>query len=391
MNRLALTAMATAAWAVTSPAVFAIQVTDNLDLGGAVRTRFDYDPDRDINKFNFDTFFLTAKYTSDTWIGAAKYRFYGKAYPYQYTDAVGDIAFAEYAWVGYKLDEQRQVQLGLNQVPFGNLSYFGSTFAETLGYVLGLEDLSMVGAKYVQQAGGWNFQAGYYARPAWQGKGTSEGGVTYSNVVSSHDPYVENGSDNRERNTVVARLAHTLNIAGWDSEVGVSGYTADLNNNDTHDDGRRNAFAVHYSGTHGAWGVQLLAARQVMSPRNPDSDATVTFGGYDSTFNVASRGNLYVADVSYAIPGRYLFDQVNGIKLYADYSEYDKSASDFKDSQRIILGTSFFVGNHVLIATEWMHGKNDPYVGGSSYTQSLAAGGSDQWENQLNINIGYYF
>ncbi|CAI3798008.1 hypothetical protein GLGCALEP_01973 [Pseudomonas sp. MM221] len=38
-----------------------------------------------------------------------------------------------------------------------------------------------------------------------------------------------------------------------------------------------------------------------------------------------------------------------------------------------------------------MHGKNDPYVGGSSYTQSLAAGGSDQWENQLNINIGYYF
>lgn len=391
MHHLASAALTAAALALASQTALAVQVTDNLDLGGAIRTRYDYDPDRDINKFNFDTFFLTARYASDSWIGAAKYRFYGKAYPYQYTDAVGDISFAEYAWVGYKLDEQHQVQLGLNQVPFGNQPYFGSTFAETLGYVLGLEDLSMVGAKYVQQSGDWNLQAGYYLRPAWQGKGTSEGGVTYSNVVSSHDPYVENGSDNHERNTVVARVARKVKAAGWDGEVGVSGYTADLKNNDTHNTGRRNAVAVHYAGKYGAWGLQLLAARQVMSPRNPENDAAVTFGGYDSTFNVASRGNLYVADLSYDIPGRYLFDQVSGIRLYADYSEYAKSDSGFNDSQRVILGKPFFIGKQVLIATEWMHGKNDPYVGGSSYTQSLAAGGSDQWENQLNINIGYYF
>ena len=41
--------------------------------------------------------------------------------------------------------------------------------------------------------------------------------------------------------------------------------------------------------------------------------------------------------------------------------------------------------------TEWLIGKNDPYIGGSSYTQSLGAGGSNQWENQLYMNIGYYF
>ena len=38
-----------------------------------------------------------------------------------------------------------------------------------------------------------------------------------------------------------------------------------------------------------------------------------------------------------------------------------------------------------------LFGKNDPYIGGSSYTQSLGAGGTDQWENQLYVNIGYYF
>lgn len=374
--------------AIAAPAS-AIQVTDNLDLGGAVRARWDYDPDRDIQKFNFDTAFLTAKYNSDTWIGAAKYRFYGRAYPYQYTNNVGDVAFAESAWVGYKFNPDQQVQMGLNQLPFGLQPYFGSTFYETLGNVVGLEDVYQIGAKYIQQSGDWNIQAGYYLRPAWQGKGTSNG-RTYSTVVSSADDYVADGSDNRERNTVVLRVAKAVDLGNWKSEVGVSGLTSTLKNNDTDNDGRRNAVAIHYLGKNGRWGIQLQAARQQMSPRNPGTDEVVSFGGYDGTFNVASRANLYVADLSYDVDGKYLFDQISGVKLYANYSAFDKSASDFKTSQRLILGTSFSLSK-LWIATEWLIGKNDPYIGGSSYTQSLGAGGSNQWENQLYMNIGYYF
>ncbi|RMR02424.1 hypothetical protein ALP92_200097 [Pseudomonas syringae pv. primulae] len=373
---------------LAAPAL-AIQVTDNLDLGGAVRARWDYDPDRDIQKFNFDTAFLTAKYTSDTWIGAAKYRFYGRAYPYQYTNNVGDVQFAEAAWIGYKFNPDQQVQVGLNQVPFGLQPYFGSTFYETLGNVIGVEDLEEIGAKYIQQSGDWNIQAGYYLRPAWQGKGTSNG-ATYSSVVSEADSYVTDGSNNQERNTVVLRVAKALDLGPWKSEVGVSGLTSTLENRDTNDDGRRNAVAVHYQGKNGPWGVQLQAARQQMSPRNPGSDELVTLGGYDGTYNVASRGNLYVADASYDVAGKFLFDQISGVKLYANYSAFDKSASEFKTSQRMILGASFSFSK-LWIATEWLHGKNDPYIGGSSYTQSLGAGGSDQWENQLYTNIGYYF
>jgi hypothetical protein len=374
--------------AFAAPAM-AIQVTDNLDIGGAIRARWDYDPDRDIQKFNFDTAFLTAKYNSDTWIGAAKYRFYGRAYPYQYTNNVGDVAFAESAWIGYKFNPDQQIQVGLNQVPFGLQPYFGSTFYETLGNVVGLEDLEEIGAKYIQQSGDWNIQAGYYLRPAWQGKGTSKGD-TYSSVVSEADSYVTDGSNNQERNTVVLRLAKSMDLGNWKSEVGVSGLTSTLENKDTHNDGRRNAVAVHYIGKNGPWGVQLQAARQQMSPRNPGTDELVTLGGYDGTFNVASRGNLYVADLSYDVAGKYIFDQVSGVKLYANYSAFDKSADDFKTSQRMILGTSFSVSK-LWIATEWLFGKNDPYIGGSSYTQSLGAGGTNQWENQLYMNVGYYF
>jgi len=374
--------------AFAAPAM-AIQVTDNLDLGGAIRARWDYDPDRDIQKFDFDTAFLTAKYNSDTWIGAAKYRFYGRAYPYQYTNNIGDVAFAETAWVGYKFNPNQQIQVGLNQVPFGLQPYFGSTFYETLGNVIGLEDLEEVGAKYIQQIGDWNVQAGYYLRPAWQGKGTSKGD-TYSSVVSEADSYVADGSNNQERNTVVLRVAKALEIGPWKSEIGLSGLTSELKNNDTGNDGRRNAVAVHYLGKNGPWGVQLQAARQQMSPRNPGTSELVTLGGYDGTYNVASRGNLYVADVSYDVGGKYLFDQISGVKLYANYSAFDKTADNFKTSQRMIFGTSFSFSK-LWIATEWLYGKNDPYIGGSSYTQSLGAGGSNQWENQLYTNIGYYF
>ncbi|MDF9893223.1 UNVERIFIED_ORG: hypothetical protein OKW25_002370 [Pseudomonas vranovensis] len=46
--------------ALSTPAM-AIQITDNLNLGGAVRARWDYDPDRDIQKFNFDTAILNTQ------------------------------------------------------------------------------------------------------------------------------------------------------------------------------------------------------------------------------------------------------------------------------------------------------------------------------------------
>ncbi|QJI29457.1 hypothetical protein HKK55_12250 [Pseudomonas sp. ADAK18] len=373
---------------LAAPAM-AIQVTDNLDLGGAIRARWDVDPDRDIQKFGLDTVFLNAKYTSDTWIGAAQYRFYGRSYPYQYTKNYGDIRFAQQAWVGYKFNPNQQVQMGLNQVPFGLQPLFGSTFYETLGNVIGLEDVQQIGAKYIQQIGDWNIQGGYYLRPAWQGQGTSHG-VTYSSVVSEADSSVVDGSHNQERNTVVLRVAKALELGTWKSEVGISGLTSTLENKDTDENGRRNAIAVHYAGKNGPWGVQLQAARQQMSPRNPGTSQVVTLGGYDGTYNVASRGNLYVADLSYDVAGKYLFDQISGVKLYTNYSAFDKSADDFKTSQRLILGTSFSFSK-LWIATEWLIGKNDPYIGGSSYAQSLGAGGSDQWENQLYMNVGYYF
>jgi hypothetical protein len=372
-----------------SPDALAVKVTDNLDLGGAVRVRVDNDSSRGIHKVGIDTVMLSARYDSDSWIDAARYRFYGKEYPYQYVRHFGDIQFAEYAWIGYRFDPGKQLQVGLNQVPFGLQPYYSSTFYETIGNVLGLEDVWELGAKYVQDVDDWNVQFGYYARTAWPGHGTSNGS-TYSIVVTPADPGVAGGSRNDERGLAIARAARELELGNWKGEAGLSLMSSTLYNRDTHRNGRRYAYALHYAGSHGPWGVKLQYARQQMLPKNSADDRAVSFGGYDGTFNVASRGNFYTGDVSYVIPGTHMGGWISGMKMYANYSVYDKSYRAFRNSQRFILGTSFSL-KALWIAVEWLNGRNDPYLGGSSYAQSAAAGGTNGWKGQFYMNIGYYF
>lgn len=367
----------------------AVKVTDNLDFGGAVRLRVDDDSSRGIHEIGFDTVMLSVKYDSDSWIGAARYRFYGKEYPFQYVRRFGDIQFAEYAWIGYRFDPNKQLQIGLNQVPFGLQPYYSNTFYETLGNVLGLEDVWELGAKYIQDVDDWNFQLGYYARTAWPGKGTSNGS-TYSIVVTPADPGVAGGSHNDERGLVIARAARKVELGNWKGEAGVSLMNSTLYNRDTHRNGQRSSYALHYAGNNGPWGVKLEYARIQMLPKNPVDQHTVSYGGFDGTFNVASRGNFYTGDLSYSIPGTYVGGWISGMKVYANYSIYDKSYKEFRNSQRFILGTSFSL-KKLWIAMEWQNGRNDPYFGGSSYAQSAAAGGINNWKGQFYMNIGYYF
>ncbi|MFJ4443422.1 hypothetical protein ACIPZ8_15185 [Pseudomonas sp. NPDC089422] len=368
--------------------VWAVPITENLDVGGAIRGRLDIDPDRDISKFDFDTLILRADYNSEQWIGSAQYRLYGNAYPYRYTDDIGDIAFFEHAWIGYKFSPAHQLQVGQTDIPFGLGGYFGNTFFETLGNVIGLEDTQDLGIKYVGKFDLWDFSAAYYPVSAQQGRGTSRGGRTYGTSVASADDYVAQGSDNEERDILVGRLARHYSAGEWQGEVGLSLLSSTLHNNDTNRDGQRLAAALHLKSQHGPLGFQTMAARQQMTPKNPEADTLVSFGGFDATFNVAAKGNLYVADVSYELAPH--FGWLSKVKIYGNYSLFDKDQKHFKDSQRAILGTSFNLGP-VWVAMEWLHGRNDPYIGGSDFTQSLAAGGSNRWENQIYGNIGYYF
>lgn len=369
-------------------AASAVQINEQLQLGGALRGRLDHDARRDIDEAGVDTLMLSGAYDDGRWSAAARYRFYGEAFPYHYVH-FGRLRFAEYAWIGWRPSETRQWQFGLHRVPFGLQPLYSSSFLGTLGNIIGLEDLSMLGVSYTRQFDAWNLQAGYYARPAWRGHGNSHG-TTYSVVVTPADPSVEGGHRNEERHTTVVRIARRFAAQDWEGEAGLSLYRGQLRNADTGLTGPRHAYGVHAEARRGRWAVKAQFARQQMKPRNPDGSDTVTVGAFDGTFNLAARGNLSSIDVSYELPDSITGTLIDALKPFVSYSRFDKSSPTFKPSQRLLAGMSANIGP-VYVALEWQLGRNDPYLGGSSYAQSLARGGSDRWSRQFYVNVGYYF
>lgn len=361
-----------------------------LKVGGALRARYDYrDYGDKVSKLSFDTFRIDVNYDSSTLFGSAQYRFYGSAFPYDYTKEIGRINFPAWAWLGYKVGQDTRVVAGINQVPFGLLPYVSSTFYQSLVNVIGLEDVHNLGAKVQHKFGALDVQVGFYPQDGGNWAGTSRDSNRYSVNVVKADSYVTGGSNNKERNLIVGRVAYKFEHgAESSSEVGVSALHSTLHNEDTDDDGTRKAYALHYGGKFGALGVLAELGRQDMSPRNPAATGNdaVTFGAYDGSFNVASKSNFYSAEVNYALP--WTFGPVSNITPYLNYSVVAKDKSAFKDSQRINLGAHFTAGP-LFIYTELRWGRNDPYTG--DFVNGAAAGGEDKWNKAFYANIGYYF
>ncbi|MFW1766324.1 hypothetical protein ACG9X2_12760 [Acinetobacter bereziniae] len=361
-------------------------IQNRLELGGAIRMRFDYDPDRDIRKLSFDTAIVKLDFYYDQLSGHIEHRFLGGAYPYDYTEHIGDINFTKKAYLEYTVDSQQSVQVGLNQVPIGLQPYYTSTVIESLAYIAGIEDLYRVGAKYHYKQDNYDIYAAYYATNPWKGKGTSQGAY-YSNQIIPADKNLDNGSSYKEQDAVALQYNYSKQYENWSSNYGISGYYAQLKSKLTEDkDGYRSIYALHYGINKGRLGLKFVG---LFNHIDTPYDQT-TFGAYDGTFNVANEGRLYSLDLNYKIP-EFNVKDINDFNVYMHYSLYDKSKKAFLDSHQWVFGSAFTYKKNLYIATEWLFGKNSPYIGGSSYSQSLAAGGSNQWENQVNVNIGYYF
>ena len=362
-----------------------------LKLGGAIRARYDYTFDyaENISKLSFDTFRFDLNYDSPTLFGSAQYRFYGGAFPYDYTRQVGRINFPVFAWLGYKLDSSNRIVAGLNQIPFGLLPYTTAAFFESMVNAIGLEDVHNFGARYMHQAGPLDLQLGFYPIDGGSWAGKSRDAARYTVNAVHADESLAGGSNNRERNMLVARLAYAIQqTERARSEVGISGLYSTLRNADTDHNGHRSAYAVHYAGRFAALGVRAEAGRQTMSLRNPPAvgNSTITFGAYDGSYNVAAKGNFLSAELSYELPGT--LGPISKVTPYVNYSTFLKDRSDFRDSQRLIAGAHFNAGP-LFIQAEMRFGRNDPMTG--DYSNGAAAGGDNSLKRVFYVNIGYYF
>jgi hypothetical protein len=397
---------------------FGDDATGKLHIGGAVRARYDYvdyptggcsaglvgntcNPNASFSGLGLDTIRLDVKYTSPSWLGYLQYRWYGGGARAGGYDAfngyhhIGDFNTLVDAWAGYKFGAADQVHVGLNPIPFGVGQFWGNTFYLGIANPLGLEDVHNIGVKYIHDADGLNLQAGFYPRDggSYHGKDPKYGGSGDRFTVNLDNGY--GVTNNKEENMFIGRAAYTFKHGAKDStEVGLSAWHSKVRNEITNEDGTRKAFAVHAKTQLGSLGLMAQAARNDISREAVATTGyaagSVYVGGFDGSFRIAPKGNVYVAEVNYAVDGK--FGYISGVMPYINYSTYKKSENGFASSTRVIPGVQFSY-EKLYVYAEMHYGKNDPYVG-QSYDSALAEGGGvdrDKWQKAFYMNIGYYF
>lgn len=360
----------------------ALDGSGKLDISGAIRGKYQYrDFARfDKNKLEFVDSRLIINYSSPTWLAYSDYRCYR-------TEELCDLNLLVDAWVGYQLNPQQQLSVGMMPVPFGPGQYWGNTYYEGNAYYLGLEDTHNPGLKYQYKTANNELSVGFYPQDGGNYAGQSNDASRFSaNLVQADN--LDSGTYIKEKNMLIGRVSHRFEQnSTLNHTVGGSYWYSSLENRKNNQTGERAAWNVFVTSNWNQWNTIVVAGQHRMDNIDRQMPDITTFGAFDYSYNVASDYDYYSADLSYNWPESY--GKLTSIKPYLNYSVADKQQKGFATSQRLISGVGFMYGPMGIFA-EYMIGKNDAMVGGDA--NSYAQGNQDAgWEGQLYVSIGYYF
>ena len=354
--------------------------SEGIKLGGAIRTNYSHTSYSDGNKnrggdFDFDIFRLNLNGSIGDVLLNAEIRFF------DYMTAV------KYAYVGYQLNEDWQVQAGITQVPFGNWPYNSHNYFFSTNYYLGLEDDHDLGLLFKRQlADNWQLDLGFF-------KNDELGGVD-GYVSSRADRYSYDvvgyrlGEDGiyddpaqpvGEYNTFAGRFAYQFeHSSDFTTELGLSALAGGLHNGNSRA-GSYNAWALHLNSHYQRWNLQLQHGEYHYDIDDVERMAVGAYAFYDS---IAAKAKTSTINLAYSLPIEW--GPVTGLQFYNNYGlVYDKSDNS-RDTMMNVTGFSVAAGG-LFTYFDLVHARNQPFVGGS------AAGDSGETERRFNINIGYYF
>lgn len=356
------------------------QDADGIKLGGAIRTNYSHTSYSDGNKnrggdFAFDIFRLNLNGSIGDVLLNAEIRFF------DYMTAV------KYAYVGYQLSEDWQVQAGITQVPFGNWPYNSHNYFFSTNYYIGLEDDHDLGILFKRSIkDNWQLDLAFFKNDELGGVDgfVSSRADRYSyDVVGFRAPgdgiYDDPNQPLGEYNTLSGRFAyHFEHREGFTTEVGVSALHGGL-----HDGldraGDYNAWAVHLNSHFDRWNLQLQHGEYRYNVDDIDRMAVGAYAFYDS---IAAKAKTSTVNLAYSLPVE--FGPVTWMQFYNNYGViYDKS-DNTADTWMNVTGVSVAAGGFFTYF-DLVHARNQPFVGGS------ASGDSNETERRFNINIGYYF
>jgi hypothetical protein len=301
----------------------------------------------------------------------------------QYAESFGG-GMLKQGWFQYDFSDASQLQVGLNQVPFGIQQYNSNNWFFNMTYYVGFEDDHDMGVKYIHDTGLWKWQAAYY-------KGAED--LVFSSAEASPNRYsYDITGRNKENNQldfkVVRRLGDSLA-----HELGISTQGGLLYNLDTERNGTRYAGAIHYEykTAHSPWNIKLQAMFYRINPKYATDNNLnfVEMGAYGANYNVANKGDIYTAGIAYHLPLETRLLQ--GITFYNNYGYYNKRIDVFENSHMNVLGALFTAGP-MYIYTDAALGYNQPWLG-PEWSDAFTTGtpGDTRWHMRFNINFGYYF
>ena len=356
----------------------------NLAIGGALRANYrigDYDGTRsDWDKggnFLLDTARINLDYEKGPWLGKLEYRWYD-SYNMLHT-----------GWVGYNFENESQVQVGVNRVPFGPGAYgVSQSWFFDQHYYVGLADDMDLGAKYTLPAGDWTWDFAYYLQDEGHYSGDTKDSARYS-----YDVVNESGDGYEERNQFNIRGIYSLPNVAIDTDLGFSAQYGELDSQGPQSDGDHYALSVHMINKWDNWTLasQLTSYTFDVSADQPlATDEEVQFGAFDFPTRVAAEGYIPAVSLSYfwETPNVPWLDYVIP---YAEYSSIVKRESDFNDSNLAVLGAAWGRGNW-YIYSEVAYSDGNDFVGfDSAFGDRHGANADNDWLTRVNINFGYYF
>ena len=378
-----------------------------LSIGGAARVNFsigNYDaelgrPSRaeeDGGVFALDTFRLNLGFEKGPWVGKAEYRFY----PGYGANNHDGYNFLHTGWLGYNFQDDSQLQVGVNRVPFGPGAYgVSQSWMFDQHYYVGLADDMDLGVKYTTPCGDWTFDLAYYYADegSYHGENFSDDSARYS-----YDVVNESGNGYVEHNQFNVRGIYTMEAGDVTTDLGASLQYGLLESEGPQDDGDHFAGSVHAKSQWNNWTLtpQLTYYSYDVDDDQPlGTDELVQMGAYDFASLIASEAWIPAVSLSYY----YETPQVAWLDYvipYVEYSTIMKTHDDFNDSEMLVLGSAWARGGW-YIYTDLAFSNGNDFVGNEvGYGANPAPGFSsnrhganptDEWEYRFNINFGYYF
>jgi hypothetical protein len=319
--------------------------------------------------------------------------------------------FIHHGFFGYDLDSG-QIQVGVNQVPFGDQTWASHSWWFSGAYYMGLEDDYDMGVKYKTSNNGLDFAVAYYFQPepagpsptgyeAWPSYGVGGSGrYSYDIIPKTADS--ENwlfGDENDgkamsvyERNQVNARVAKSFEMGDLgSSEIGLSAQYGQIYNSALDENGSHYALGAHLDANLNKFNVKLFGILYNHDTKWDDGTEAdvVPMGAYGSgVYPVAAEAAVLNLGVSY--PVTVNIGPVSSLTFYNDYTMTKKAEDGFEDTQQNILGFMATAGS-VYTYVDIAMGKNQPWLT-NTFGKGLGMGDPDaDWNIRYNINIGYYF